>query len=256
MKVISLINQKGGVAKTTSTYNLAAAKAKQDTTLRILMIDLDPQASLTISVGIEPGEEALNGHSTCDLFDTKKDPFDSIFHIESLEKKGISNLFIVPSDILLAETEIKLITKLYGAEGLLKKAIQKMEGYFDYVFIDCPPQLGRLTINALAASTNIIIPCQADYLPYRGLQSLMDTIEGVREINPNLSLDGIIVTLYEETVKDQKTIYEVLAEQYPLLGTVRKSQDIRRNTIAGLPVVISMPSVKTAAEYISISEKI
>lgn len=254
MKCISLINQKGGVAKTTSTYNLAAAKALEMPDEKILMIDLDPQASLTIAAGIEPNEERLEGHSTCDLFNLQMDPLDAVF---SVKTSGLDNLYIVPSDIVLAETEIKLVTKMYGAESVLKKAIQRLKPYFDYIFIDCPPQLGRLTINALVASTSVIIPCPADYLPYRGLQALLNTIEEIKEeTNSDLKVEGIIVTMYETHIKDQRSIYELLEEKVGILGTVRKSTDVKRNTVAGVPVVLAMPNVKTAVEYREIAKKI
>ena len=253
MKCISLINQKGGVAKTTSTYNLAAAKAMERPDGKVLMIDLDPQASLTIAAGIEPNEERLEGHSTCDLFESQMDPLDAIF---SVQASGLDNLYIIPSDITLAETEIKLITKMYGAESVLKKAIKKLEAYFDYIFIDCPPQLGRLTINALVASTDVIIPCPADYLPYRGLQALLNTINEIKEVNSDLRIDGIIVTMYEAHIKDQQSVYDMLAEKGDILGTVRKSTDVKRNTVSGVPVVLAMPSAKTAVEYKKIAQKI
>lgn len=253
MKCISLINQKGGVAKTTSTYNLAAAKAMDRPDGKVLMIDLDPQASLTIAAGLEPNEERLEGHSTCDLFESQMDPLDAIF---SVQASGLDNLYIIPSDITLAETEIRLITKMYGAESVLKKAIKKLEGYFDYIFIDCPPQLGRLTINALVASTEVIIPCPAEYLPYRGLQALLNTIDEIKEVNSNLKIDGIIVTMYESHIKDQQSVYDMLAEKADILGTVRKSTDVKRNTVSGVPVVLAMPSAKTAIEYKEIAQKI
>lgn len=254
MKCISLINQKGGVAKTTSTYNLAAAKALEMPDEKILMIDLDPQASLTIAAGIEPNEERLEGHSTCDLFNLQMDPLDAVF---SVKTSGLDNLYIVPSDIVLAETEIKLVTKMYGAESVLKKAIQRLKPYFDYIFIDCPPQLGRLTINVLVASTSVIIPCPADYLPYRGLQALLNTIEEIKEeTNSDLKVEGIIVTMYEAHIKDQKSIHDLLAEKVGILGTIRKSTDVKRNTVAGVPVVLAMPTVKTAVEYREIAKKI
>lgn len=253
MKCISLINQKGGVAKTTSTYNLAAAKALDLSDGKILMVDLDPQASLTIAVGIEPGEERLEGHSTCDLFDTQIDPLDAVFSVKS---SGLENLYIIPSDITLAETEVKLVTKMYGAESVLKKAIKKLEPYFDYIFIDCPPQLGRLTINALVAASEVIIPCPADYLPYRGLQALLNTVNEITEVNPELKVDGIIVTMYESHIKDQKSIYDMLADKSNILGTVRKSTDVKRNTVTGVPVVLAMPNAKTAIEYKEIAKRI
>ncbi len=252
MKKIALINQKGGVAKTTTTYNLAAVKALEGK--RVLMIDLDPQASLTIACGIEPGEERLEGHSTIDLFDAKKDPVDAVF---SVTASKLENLYIVPSDIDLAETESKLIIKM-NSEVKLKKAVDKLEEYFDYIFIDCPPQLGQLTINALVASDMVIIPCKVDYLAYRGLRALLDTIGQIREedMNPGLEVKGIIGTFYEGRVKDQQDILKMISEKAPLLGTVRKSADISRNVVSGLPVVLALPGSSTAVEYKTIAGEV
>lgn len=252
MKCIILINQKGGVAKTTSTYNLAAAKAAEGKT--VLMIDLDPQASLTIMCGSEPGEERFTGHSTCDLFNPKVDPFDAVFAVPA---SRLDNLYIVPADIDLAETERDLILRIHS-EVRLKKAIEKLADEFDYIIIDCPPQLGQLTINALVAADEVIIPCKTDYISYRGLRALLDTVEQVREeeLNESIRLAGIIGTFYEERVNDQKAALEMMAQKAPIIGTVRKSADVPRHTLEGLPVVLAMPDSKCAEEYRQIADLI
>ena len=252
MKTIILVNQKGGVAKTTSTANLSAVKAKQGST--VLMIDLDPQASLTIASGIEPGEERLEGHSSCDLFDNRLDPFDSIYKVTS---SGLENLYIIPSNITLSETEQDLIHKM-NREVKLKKAIAKLAPEFDYIFIDCPPQLGQLSINALVAADELLIPCKTDYLAYRGLKALTSTIEQIIEedMNPNLKTLGIIATFYESNIKDQRAILDMMDKVIPIIGTVRKSTDICRNLVRGNPAVLALPNSKVAEEYTAIANKI
>lgn len=247
-KIIIFHNQKGGTAKSTSTYNIAAAKALEGKT--VLMIDLDPQASLTIAAGLEPGEERLEGHSTCDLFDKKKDPLDAVFSI-----KDIEHLYIVPSDIDLAKTEKELITMVNG-ENRLKNAVRAFRGHFDYIFIDCPPQLGMLSINAMVAADEVVIPCKTDYLSYRGLKTIIDTLDEIREedLNPGIRVRGIIGTYFEAKVIDQRQVLSKMETLgFPLLGTIRKSADISRNLVKGLPVLAALPSSKVAREYMAIA---
>ncbi len=254
-KIIALANQKGGVGKTTSTYNLAAAKATQGE--RVLMIDLDPQASLTISCGIILGDPYYD-HNVCDLFNSKADPVDCCY---SVDASKLENLYIVPSDLDLALVERNLVTSR-NSDVQLRKATQKLRAYFDYILIDCPPQLGTLLTNALTAADAVIVPVKTDYLSYRGLNTLKDTIEGVksgdgdRSLNPALDFIGVIATMYQVSSNDHREILESLKQWYKVLGVIRNTVDVNRKITEGLPVVLANPKSEVAGSYKAVSNYI
>lgn len=195
MKVISIANQKGGTAKTTTTWNLAACLSELGK--QVLMIDLDPQASLTICQGIEPADLKV---SIYNVLSGSVDVNNSVIDLEHYD--------LIPSTIDLSAAEVELSAKI-GKEYVLAKCIRKIAKKYDYVLIDCPPSLGNLTVNSLCASDGIIIPMACEFLAYRGLKLLEDTIKQVKELNPGLSTLGILPTMY-----DSRTIHseEVLSE--------------------------------------------
>ena len=223
--IIALANQKGGVAKTTSVFNIGVELASRGN--KVLMVDFDAQASLTICAGLEP-------------YDYEK-------NIVSVIRDGLSvnectvqikdNLYILTSDIELAAQEMALVVRTMR-ELVLQKALNAVKKEYDYILIDCPPQLSILTINALSASDVLIIPCKTDYLSYRGLEQLQDTIDVVKnEVNKKLKVLGIIATLYEQKVKDDQDVLEFLEKKGNVITTVKKLAIAKKGIYSGMAVV-------------------
>ena len=244
-EVIAIANQKGGVAKTTTTHNLGAALAEKGK--KVLLIDLDSQASLTISLGIEPLEIKRTV-------------------VDILKKKGVSikeciynvytNLDIVTSIIDLASMEVEMLSRA-SREKILDRAITPIKNEYDYILIDCPPQLSILTINALSCADGVIIPVKTDYLAYRGLTQLNDSISEIKDlINDKLKIYGIIATFYETRVKDDKEILEMLKKEYNLIGIIKKQVAAKKGIYDGMAAVQAVPESDISKEYVKIADMI
>ncbi len=211
MRTIALMNQKGGVGKTTTTVNLGAAIA--ETGKRVLLIDIDPQSHLTINYGLEPSADL------CSLYDVLVEEKD-LMH--AVHKVG-DNISLLPSSIDLAAAEIELVSIL-GREMLLKKRIEAagIAEKFDYVLLDCPPSLGLLTINALAVATEVIIPMLPHFLALQGMAKLLETIQLVgKRMNPRLKVSGIVLTMFDPQVKLST---EVVAELTGFIDSAKGKQ--------------------------------
>ena len=245
MKVIAIANQKGGVAKTTTTHNLGVALAAKGK--RVLLIDLDSQASLTISVGLEPLEVK---RTIVDVL--RKDGVPVSECIEQISDQ----LHIVTSIIDLAPMEMELLSRA-SREKILDRALRPVRGEYDFILVDCPPQLSILTINALSCADGVIIPVKTDYLAYRGLTQLQDSIQEIQElINPELKVLGVIATLYEKRVADDNEILVALKKEYNLLGVIKRLAVAKKGIYDGLAVVEQAPGSEISIEYNKIADMI
>lgn len=223
--ILSVANQKGGVAKTTSVFNIGVELARRRK--RVLMVDFDAQASLSICSGLEPYDYEKNIVS---VIRDGLDVNECVVHLKD-------NLDIITSDISLAAQEMALVVRTMR-ELVLQKALDKIKDNYDYILIDCPPQLSILTINALSASDKVLIPCKTDYLSYRGLEQLGDTVDVVRsEVNRKLEVLGIIATLYEQRVKDDRDVLAFLKEQWNVIAVVKKLAIAKKGIYSGMAVV-------------------
>lgn len=207
MRRIAVINQKGGVGKTTTTVNLAAAAARAGR--RVCVLDLDPQAHASTHLGIEPA--AASQPSMYDVL-VKNRP------LADVRRQAVENLHVVPADIDLAAAEVEL-AGVVGREVILREALAADAETFDFTFMDCGPSLGVLTLNALAAADEVFIPLQPHFLALHGLSKLLETTALVaRRVNPSLTVSGIVICLFDSATK---LAHEVIADLHDFLERSR-----------------------------------
>lgn len=199
VKIISFSNQKGGVGKTTTCINMSSYVA-DEFNKRVLLVDMDPQGNATTGLGFSKSAIKKSVYSV--LINDEKAS-------ENILKTDVKNLDILPSNIELAGAEVELVYKR-DREKVLKNALAEVKDNYDYIMIDCPPSLGLLTINALAAADAVSIPIQSEYYALEGLSQLMNTISLVKKhLNPKLQVDGVILTMYDS----RSTISKQIAEE-------------------------------------------
>ncbi|GAB4499890.1 MAG: AAA family ATPase [Anaerolineales bacterium] len=248
-KIYTLVNQKGGVGKTTSTINLAAYLAKLGQ--RVLVVDLDPQANATSCLGVD---KLLVEGSTYDALLGEEDIFPSILLNERLQ------LSLLPSSPSLAGAEVELVDEL-ARESRLKKALLKVASHYDYVLIDCPPSLGLLTVNGLmAAIDGVIVPVQCEYLALEGLGQLTETIERVRSaLFPDLKVRGVILTMFDTRTNLSSDVVREVNKHFP--NQVFKSIIPRNIRLAeapsyGLPISEYAPHSPGAEAYEALAKEL
>ena len=249
-RIIAIANRKGGTGKTTVAINLGAALAEQGK--RVLLIDLDEQANCTSGVGID---EPTHGHfrTVADLLLTPEtDP------AEIIQATSFPNLSIIPSSNALRGVNEKL-AEIVGAELLLKEAIAKIHGY-DFILLDCPPAVNRLTTNALVAAQEVLVPIQTGKWALDGTKELFRTMQGVRaRLNPPLDVVGVVLTFYDPRTSLSREILRLLEEQFQerLFQThIRTATKIGESTLAHVPVLAYASRSEAAQGFRSLASEL
>jgi len=246
--VTAIVNQKGGVGKTTTTFNLGVALQRRGR--RVLLLDLDPQAALSASIGVPVAHLTASIYQA--LLDENIDPVPII-------RATISGVDILPATIDLAAAEVELVSMTLR-ELVLRDVVAKLRPRYDHILIDCPPSLGLLTINALAAADRVIIPLQCEYLATRGLTLLLKTLEKVQaRLNRELRIEGILATMFDGRTTHANEILSELRTNFPgqVFETVIKNAvRVKESPAAGLSIFDYDPNHDVAKAYARLAQEV
>ena len=249
MRTIAIANQKGGCGKTTTSVNLSAALAQSGK--RVLLMDLDPQGHATLGVGFEPEELEKT------IYDVIVDPYVPLESV--IIDTKFWGLSLAPSNVLLSGAEPE-ITPRYARERLLRQKVEKLNGQYDFCIIDCSPSLSLLTLNALVASSDVLIPVQTHYYALEGLRQLLETIDVVRDrFNNSLRILGVLLTFFESRTLLSKDVRRETEEYFGklVLNTViHRCVRLAEAPSAGEPVLAYDSKSKGATEYMALAEEI
>lgn len=247
-KAIAIFNQKGGVGKTTTNINLAACLAMKGK--RVLILDIDPQGNTTSGVGISKRELDVTTHEI--LIEDDHHPGEAVV------PTGIENLDIMPASVQLAGAEVELIN-IAGREKRLKMAIDVLKPEYDYIFIDCPPSLGILTINALTAVDSVLIPIQCEFYALEGVSQLMSTIQIVRSnMNPELKIEGVILSMFDGRTNLSVQVVEEVKKYFKdkvYTTVIPRNVRLAEAPSHGMPVIQYDPKSAGAQAYMEFADE-
>ncbi|MEJ8606928.1 ParA family protein [Riemerella anatipestifer] len=245
-KIIGIANQKGGVGKTTTSTNLAAALGVLEK--KVLIIDADPQANATSGLGIEEVQ-----YSTYNLLE------HSVTARECIVPTSSPNLDIIPSHIDLVAAEIELVDR-DNREYMLKQALEEVKDDYDYIIIDCAPSLGLITVNALTSADSVIIPIQCEYYALEGLGKLLNTIKNVQNIhNPNLDIEGLLLTMYDGRLRLSNQVVEEVNTHFPDMvfeTVINRNVRLSEAPSFGESILMYDAESKGAIQYIQLAEEV
>ena len=253
-KIISLVNQKGGVGKTTTSINLSASLAVLGK--RVLLVDLDPQGNTTTGIGINKGDIEISIYDVL----TNKAQIE-----EAIAKTKYKNLFVIPATINLAGLDIELLEKSqndkeFSKGGQLKYHIDKIKDNYDFIIIDCPPSLGLITTNALTASNSVIIPVQCEFFALEGIMQLLNTIMlAQKSLNPDLSIEGVLLTMLDsrtnlgfEVVEDIRKFFKERVYNTIIPRLIRLTEAPSH----GEPIIAYDPKSRGSEAYLNLAKEV
>ncbi|MBQ0034534.1 MAG: ParA family protein [Bacteroidales bacterium] len=247
-KIISLANQKGGVGKTTTAINLSAALAKEG--LRVLLVDADPQANASSGLGID----IRNLEAT--IYECLVNGIDPKLAIQHTSVEGLD---LIPSHIDLVGAEIEMLG-IEDRENIMKRILGSVEENYDYILIDCSPSLGLITVNALTASSSVVIPVQAEFFALEGIAKLLNTIKIIKsKLNPSLRIEGFLITMFDNRLRLSTQVYEEVRKHFGDLvfqTVITRNVRLSEAPSHGLCVMDYDPSSKGAKNYSQLAKEL
>lgn len=246
-KIIAVVNQKGGVGKTTSTVNLAASVALKGQ--KVLLMDIDPQGNATSGLGVNKRELETSSYDVI---------VNSLPIEKAIRKTEFENLWVLPSNMNLAGAELELVDMKHR-ESKIKNAVAPIKADFDFIFLDCPPSLGLITLNALCAADTVLVPIQCEYYALEGLSQLMSTIRQVKRLyNPHIDMEGVLLTMYDGRLNLTQQVVGELKRFFPkkvYATAIPRNVKLSEAPSYGLPIYYYDKNSKGAMAYDALADE-